>query len=435
VSPPERFDPFIERLPMLRSVALVFAFALRALAGAPAAAQETVAYVGATLWDGTGAAPVEGAALVVQGGRVVAAGRVEVPAGARVENVSGRWIIPGLVDAHAHVTGRWAPESTTDLVERVKADLGIYARYGVTTAVSLGGEPDAAFALRAENASASLARTRLYVAGAVVSSNTADQARAAVRANADRGVDWIKIRVDDNLGASAKMPIEAARAAIEEAHARGLKAAAHIFYLGDAEALLGAGIDMIAHSVRDADVTEDTIRMLRQRNVCYAPTLTREISAFVYARRPSFFDDPFFRSDVFAAEVARVTAPQFQQQMQTSTAAARYREALVKAQKNLGLLSEGDVRIAFGTDAGQAARFPGYFEHLELSLMVEAGLTPEQALRSATGVAAECMGLPDVGTLESGKWSDFLVLTGDPLAGIEATRALDAVYIAGNRVR
>jgi imidazolonepropionase-like amidohydrolase len=420
---------------MTRSLAVLLSLLWAAPSTGLLSAQQTVAYVGATLWDGTGGAAVGGATLVVRDGRVVAVGDVEVPAGARVEDVTGRWIIPGLVDAHAHVSGRWAPQGVTDPTERLKADLDLYARYGITTAVSLGGEPDAAFPLRADNASPALTRSRLYLAGQVVSSSSAEAARAAVRANAERGVDWIKIRVDDNLGTAQKMPIDAARAAIEEAHARGLKAAAHIFYLADAKSLLQSGVDLIAHSVRDADVDDEVLRLLRQSNVCYAPTLTREISAFVYARRPSFFDDPFFLADVFAPEVARLSAPEFQQSMQSSTAAARYREALVKAQKNLGTLAEADVRVAFGTDAGQAARFPGYFEHLELSLMVEAGLTPEQALRSATGVAAECMGLRDVGTLEAGKWADFLVLRRDPLAGIEGTRALEAVYIAGNRVR
>jgi imidazolonepropionase-like amidohydrolase len=403
--------------------------------GAPLAAQETVAYVGATLWDGTGAAPVPEATLVVREGRVVAAGRIAPPAGARVENLAGRWIIPGLVDAHAHVTGRWAPPSVTDAGERVKADLRIYARYGITTAVSLGGEPEAAFALRAENGSPALDRSRLFVAGAVISSAEPEAARTAVRANADRRVDWIKMRVDDNLGTGRKMPLEAARAVIEEAHARGLEVASHLFYLEDARALVESGLDVVAHSVRDADVDAQVIELMADRRVCYVPTLTREVSAFVYAQRPSFFDDPFFDKEVFAREVARVSAPEFQQNMRESASANRYRYALVQAQKNLKLLAEGDVRVAFGTDAGQAARFPGYFEHLELSMMVEAGLTPEQALRSATGVAADCMGLPEVGTLEPGRWADFLVLRGDPLQRIEATRNLERVYIGGNLVR
>ena len=421
---------------MLRLLALVLAGA--ALAPPQASrleAQQTVAYVGATLWDGTGAAPVEGATLVVRDGRVVAAGKVPVPAGARTENLAGRFVIPGLVDAHAHVTGRWAAEGVTDETERVKADLDLYARYGVTTTVSLGGEPEPAFALRAENSSPALRRSRLFVAGAVIATSSVEAARQIVRDNAARGVDWIKIRVDDNLGSGQKMSQDAQRAVIEEAHARGLKVAAHIFYLADAKFLLQNGVDLIAHSVRDADVDTEVLTLLKQRGVCYVPTLVREISAFVYAQRPSFFDDPFFLSDVFAPEVARVSRAEFQQQMRTSPSSMRYREALVKAQKNLGTLMEAEVPIAFGTDAGQAQRFPGYFEHMELALMVEAGLTPEQALLSATSGAAACMGLREVGTLQPGNWADFLVLQSDPLQGIGGTRSIEGVYIAGNRVR
>jgi imidazolonepropionase-like amidohydrolase len=194
-------------------------------------------------------------------------------------------------------------------------------------------------------------------------------------------------------------------------------------------------LDVVAHSVRDLDLDGELVKQMAERRVCYIPTLTREVSAFVYAQRPSFFDDPFFDKELFAQEVALVSAPDFQQRMRESTAANRYRYALVQALENLKVLADGDVRIAFGTDAGQANRFPGYFEHMELSMMVEAGLTPEQALRSATGVAAECMGLTEVGTLQPGKWADFLVLRGDPLQRIDATRNLDRVYIAGNLVR
>jgi imidazolonepropionase-like amidohydrolase len=93
------------------------------------------------------------------------------------------------------------------------------------------------------------------------------------------------------------------------------------------------------------------------------------------------------------------------------------------------------VPIAFGTDAGIPGRFPGYFEHMELELMVEAGLTPEQALASATRVAASCLEMSDVGTLEAGNWADLLVLGANPLEDITATRTLEKVFIAGNEVR
>ncbi|HSM59313.1 MAG TPA: hypothetical protein VK849_00895, partial [Longimicrobiales bacterium] len=159
---------------------------------------QTVAYRGATLWDGTGAPPVPDATLVVRNGRVVAAGRVDTPEGARVVDLTGHWIVPGLVNAHGHVSGAWAPEGVEDERARVEADLLLYARYGVTTVNSLGGEPDAAFALRDGPAPAGPARARVRVAGPVLYETSADDGRAAVRAAAARGPDWIKIRVDDN---------------------------------------------------------------------------------------------------------------------------------------------------------------------------------------------------------------------------------------------
>jgi imidazolonepropionase-like amidohydrolase len=123
------------------------------------------------------------------------------------------------------------------------------------------------------------------------------------------------------------------------------------------------------------------------------------------------------------------------QRMKASASAAAYRVALVQAQENLKALSDAGVPIAFGTDAGPSARFPGYFEHMELQLMVDAGLTPEQALRSATGVAADCLGLDDIGTLEPGTWADFVVLGEDPLQDIQATTTLERVFIGGHEVQ
>lgn len=405
-----------------------------ALAAAPALPAQTTAYVGATLWDGTGAPPVPGATLVVRAGRVVAAGRVPVPTGAREVDVAGRWIVPGLIDAHAHVSGRWAAEGVEDAYARVEQDLLLFARYGVTTVNSLGGEPPEAGAVRAAERDGPPARARLHFAGPVLAPTTFAEAHAAVAANAERGVDWIKIRVDDNLGTSEKMPWPAVRGVMEASAARGLRVATHLFYLEDARRLLSLGSGLVAHSVRDADVDDAFVAQLGASGVCYVPTLTREVSTFVYGDRPDFFDDPFFRRYAHAGEVARASDPGFVARQRTGRAAARYREALVQAQANLVRLSEGGVTIAFGTDAGPAARFPGYFEHMELELMVEAGLTPEQALRAATGDAARCLGLDDMGTLEPGRWADFVVLRADPLADISATRSLEAVFVGGRRI-
>jgi imidazolonepropionase-like amidohydrolase len=121
--------------------------------------------------------------------------------------------------------------------------------------------------------------------------------------------------------------------------------------------------------------------------------------------------------------------------MAASPTAAGYRVALEQAMENLKTLSDAGIPVAMGTDSGPAARFPGYFEHMELWMMVDAGLTPEEALTSATRTAAACLGLDDLGTLRAGALADFLVLGEDPLSDIRATRSLERVYVAGTEVR
>ena len=400
----------------------------------PASAQ-TVAFTGATVWDGTGAPAIANATIVVQDGRVRSVGRAAVPAGATVVDLAGHWVVPGLINTHGHVTGRWAPQGTEGAVARIEGDLRLYARYGITTVNSLGDEPPEAAAVRRAQAHVGLQRARLHFAGPVIGGTSVADARAAVDANADAGVDWIKIRVDDNLGTTEKMPWPVVQAVMDESRARGMRVATHLFYLDDAKRLLRMGSGLIAHSVRDADVDAELVALLRDNDVCYVPTLAREVSTFAYAERPAFFDDPFFLRWADRAEMARLSTPEAMRQVAESPSTARYRVALAQAQKNLKTLSDAGIRIAMGTDSGPAGRFPGYFEHMELDLMAAAGMTPEQILRSATGVAADCLGLSDVGTLEPGRWADFIVLDADPLADVSATRTLSAVYMAGAEVR
>jgi imidazolonepropionase-like amidohydrolase len=120
--------------------------------------------------------------------------------------------------------------------------------------------------------------------------------------------------------------------------------------------------------------------------------------------------------------------------MAASPSAAAYKLALAQAQENLRIILGSGVPVAFGTDSGPAGRFLGYFEHMEFDLMTEAGMTPREILMSATSVAANCVHFDDVGTLEPGKWADFVVLTEDPTKDIKALRSIKDVYIAGNAV-
>jgi imidazolonepropionase-like amidohydrolase len=331
-------------------------------------------------------------------------------------------VIPGLINAHGHVTS--------------VANLQTYADYGITTVQSLGDEPPAIFAARDSQATPALSRSRVFVAGPVLAPKSVEEARALVRANREMHADLVKIRVDDNLGTTPKMPPEIYGAVIDEAHKQGAWVAVHLFYLADAKAVLDSGADEIAHSIRDLDVDDAVIAKLKARNVCLVPTLMREVSTFVYETTPDFFADSLFLAHADMSAVNRMKEPARQQAMAASPAAQRYKLALQQASKNLKRLSDAGVPIAMGTDTGPVGRFQGYFELMELELMVKAGLTPKQALTAATRDAAKCIHRDhEIGVIEPGRWADFVALGGNPLENISNVRKIQSVWIAGNQVR
>jgi imidazolonepropionase-like amidohydrolase len=398
----------------------------------------TRVFVGARVVDGTGAPPIENAVLVVSGDKILNVATVSEPgtisADAERIDVRGRTILPGFVNAHGHVADTSGLKSSADFYtrENLLRQLQLYARYGVTTVFSLGGDGPAGVALRNEPASG---RARLFIAGPVITATNATQAAADVDKIAAMGVDWLKFRVDDNLGSAKKMPKAAWDAAIERGHEKKLPVAAHIFYLDDAKDLLREGIDLIAHSVRDKPVDEEFIRLAKERDVCVVPTLTREVSTFVYESTPEFFSDEFFVRHADKPTVEELKSPARQEQMRKSASAQKYKVALDVASANLKRLKDAGVRIAFGTDTGPPARFQGYFEHMELELMVKAGLTPLQAIQAATGDAARCMKKEgQLGTLRQGAAADFVIYRDDPTRNIRNTHSIESVWVGGNRV-
>jgi len=396
-------------------------------------------FYNARIIDGDGRLLFSNGHIRVRDGRIVdvSDARLDIkPGSPGIVDLAGRTVMPGMVNAHGHVGDtrglQTGPQFYTNanLLDQLRR----YARYGVTTVVSLGGDSDAGFALRDAQATPALDRARLFVAGPVITATTPAEARAAVDRAAALKPDVIKIRVDDNLGTGRKMPLEAATAVIEQAHTHGLRVAAHIFYLDDAKALARAGVDLIAHSIRDRPVDDEMIRLLKARSVCVCPTLMREVSTYVYESDPDFFRDPFFLRDADPSVLAELRTPARQAQMRASKSAQRYKAALDVALANTKALFDAGVAIAAGTDTGPPARFQGYFEHMELDLLARAGLPPAAIVASATGVAARCSALDDVGFIRPGQWADFIVLRGDPRSGIDRTKLIDAVYIAGNRV-
>ena len=227
------------------------------------------------------------------------------------------------------------------------------------------------------------------------------------------------------------------RAVIDEAHKRNLRVAAHIFYLDDAKDLLKAGVDMIAHSVRDKDLDDETIALMKARNVPYCPTLTREVSTFVYESTPRFFDDPFFLKEAdrgrhgAAAGAGASEGDGLVRDGAALQGRARHREA--QSEEGVG---RRRARSRWApTPAQFPERFQGFFEHLEMAMMVESGMTPAQVLRASTVDAARAIGRQDIGALAAGRWADFVVLDKDPLADVANTRTISSVWIAGAEIK
>jgi imidazolonepropionase-like amidohydrolase len=427
-----------------------------------AAAQDQVGPVtvfeNARLIDGTGAHPIEKAVLVIEGDRILAAGKreqVHYAKTAHVVNAAGETIIPGLINAHGHlglvVGAANRPEGYT--AANVEAELLQYEQYGVTSMLSLGLNRDLLYDIRAQQQAGAVGGASIFTADRglgvpdgipplpvrsdqIYRPATPDEARADVRAMASRHADIVKLWLDDSYGRYPKMRPEIYKAILDECHRLGLRVAAHVFYLNDAKALLRNGVDVLAHSVRDREVDGEFINLVRTAGVLYVPTFTVDESFFVFAEHPEVMGDSFFRLAAGPDLLKMLQSPEYRHKVEADPNLPRYKSALTTAMRNLKTLSDAGVRIAFGTDSGAfAVRIPGWAEHRELELMVQAGLTPMQALTAATSGSAAVLGASDRGTLEAGKRADFLILAANPLEDIRGTRKIIAVRNGGKEVK
>lgn len=411
---------------------LLLLFASAVIKSSAQTTDTTLAFVGARIIDGTGRPPIEHGTVLVRNGRIEAVGaKVKLPRDAKKIDATGKTIIPGLINAHGHVN---------DI-----SQLGIYLRDGITTVQSLGGAKEVE--IRGQlNGAAPGTEPHFYIAGLIqdstaipgaVAITTPAQARQSVDDLMREKPNFVKVRVDDFRGARAKMPPEVYQAAIDEARKNGFRTAAHIVYLDDAKGVLRAGVDYIAHSVRDQDVDQEFIDLMKKRDVSYCPTLTRELAVFAYSESPDFFKDPFFLKEADPAEIAKLQDPKNQEAVRNDPAAQWYKDHLPVAMRNLKKVSDAGINIAMGTDSGGGpGRFQGFFEHLELEYEVKAGLTPMQALISATSGAAKTLAISkEAGTLQKGKWADLVVLSANPLDDIRNTRKIDSVWLGGIEVQ
>ena len=425
-----------KRLPLL-----IFVFSVLILSSCTSEKDENLLiFTNAIIWNGTEQEIRENAALVTRDSRVVSIISMndpDFPEKAELIDLNGSYVIPGLINAHGHVgmADGLDTSSQAHTTDNVVRQLRLSARYGITTVVSLGDEPYHAFLVRDNIDAVDSGIARVFLAGDVLHANSPEEVAEEVERNSQYNPDWMKIRVDDGLGQREKMSPEIYSAIIDEVHNRDLKLAAHIVYLEDAKEIIRNGGDLIAHSVRDEPVDRELIDLMLDRNICITPTLTREVSVFVYAERPDFFDDPFFLEYANPEVIEQLERPEVQQVF-TGRAADYFKDALPLAKENMVALNNAGVRVAMGTDSGPPARFQGYFEHMEMEMMQDAGMSAAEILRSATRYAAECMGIDDeLGTLEEGKWADFVVVEENPFEDITNLRSILDVYIGASQVQ
>jgi imidazolonepropionase-like amidohydrolase len=397
----------------------------------------TVALVGARVIDGTGAAPVANATILVTDGRIERIGpgaTLKVPAGATRIDVAGKTIIPGLINAHGHLG---YGDSKLPVYDQIIQQLQLYAKFGVTTVYALGDDGVQSVRVSEENNKGPLTRARVFVSGARATAVTPEEARTTIASRHAQRVNIVKTGIGEGNNGT-DMPPEVYSALIDEAHKRKLRVAAHLVNLAHAKGLVNAGLDVIAHSIRDQDVDAAFIAELKRRNIGYIPTLTRDLSVFQYESTPDYINDPFFLRGLplYAPHIERVKDPALHAKTKANPATARAKQQFDQALRNLKLLSDGGIMIAMGTDSGTGTgRWQGYFEQVELELMVKAGLTPMQSLVASTGNAAKVMNIDkELGTLQPGKRADFVVLSADPLADIKNTRTIESVWIDGRKL-
>jgi imidazolonepropionase-like amidohydrolase len=424
-------------------------------------------FEGARLITGDGAVPIDNSAFIVENNKFTTVGRkgeIQVPAGGARVDLTGKTVMPAIVDAHGHLgfldaaTGELSKAYFTrqNYIDHLRR----YAYHGVAATISTGTDMgELAYQLRDEVIpNAALVRTvgrglawpgsgpfdpsRNDVPYPVT---TPEEARRAVRDLAPHRPDFVKLWVDDRNGTQKKMTRAIYEAATDEARKHNLRVIGHVFDLEDAKGMIRAGVEGFLHSVRDREVDDEYIELAKQHDIWITPNLggINRRSLIRENGTPEWFDDPLV-SETIAPALIRTRA-----QMYADSKAGRGRQS--------GTAADGAVRVASGAQvwdivntrklhavgvrqvlgsdtAGDGNRWIGMMTLLEFDNMVAAGFTPMEMIVAATRESAKVLRLEQLGIVAPGKSADFIVLDANPLEKISNVRRINKVYLRGQEV-
>ena len=435
-------------------VALLVATAgLTSAAQAPAPPGTPILFEGARLIAGDGNTPLENSAFLVENGRFTRVGRrgeLQPPPGAARVDLTGKTVIPALIDAHSHIGYMKdltsGPQNYTR--DNILDHMRRFAYFGVAASQAMGSDfGEMPFALRDEILAGRFPEAARFLSAgrglapieeispanmrhSAFPVTTVEGARAAVQELVPRKVRIVKTWVDDRGGAVKKLAPELYKAIIDEAHRNGLRVAVHATGLQDAKDLLRAGIDIFAHMISDVD--DELVALFRQHPNTVVLTALGGPRRTIYAPwlNPPH---PLIAETVSPAQVRRL-----QDRLGRTPAdeQARGREAWERLARGIVKLNAAGVTIGVGTDGGgqQGDQFIGWTMHTEVENMVAAGMTPSQVIVAATRTSAQILGLDDLGTVAPGKSADFVVLDANPLDDITNTRRINRVYMRGKEL-
>jgi len=424
------------------------------LAALSAQTPATTVFEGATLIDGVSAAPLTNSAIEVRNGTITRVGKrgsFPVDAGARRIDVTGKTIIPGLINVHSHLaSARPAPDGAATppggVIER-NADRYLY--YGVTHVMSLGTDAADMDAYRHDEDAKALSGAYILFAGYGSSApggwqganknlhrpTTPEEGREAVRAELPRHVDAIKFWVDSDHGKLPQLAPEVYGAIIDEAHKHQLKAFCHMFGLEDSKELIRRGLDVLAHSIRDKEIDAEFIKLAKEHGTVAVPALVGHASVYAYEKRPEFLDDPGVALLFDKKFIDELGSAENQAKVAADPRVPVVRGEVAIAMKNAAAMAKAGIPIALGTDMGPVNVLQGIGDHVELEMLVQSGLTPMQAIHAATINSAKVLKLDKTsGSIEKGKSADLIVLSANPLENIRNTRKIDGVWFRGQLI-